>query len=75
MQQREHDDVVDELEAGIVSRDQIRHRDAEELAEDRPQFGQAVQTAVVAGVGAVAVPEVRRPGRLEQAVGQVELLG
>ena len=72
MQQREHDDVVHHLEAGVVARDQVRHRDAEQLAEDRPQFRQAVQAAVVAGVGAVAVAVLRaRQG--QQLVGQVEL--
>ena len=55
VQQREDDDVVHQLQAGVVARDQVGHRDAEQLAEDGPQFGQAVQAAVVAGVGALAV--------------------
>ena len=66
--------VVHHLEAGVVAGDQVLHRDAEQLTEDRPQLGQPVQAAVVAGVGALAVAVVVSPGRLEQAVGQVELL-
>ncbi len=66
-----------ELEAGVVARDQIRHRDAEQLAEDRPQFRQPVLAAVVAGIGAVGVAEgvASRPWQLEQPVGQVQLGG
>ncbi len=73
VQQREHHDVVHELEAGVVARDQVGHRDAEQVAEDGPQLGQAMQSAVVAGVGSVAVAEVR-PRQTQQVVGQVELL-
>ena len=77
MQQGEHHDVVHHLEAGVVAGDQVRHRDAQQFAEDLPQFGQPVQTAVVAGVGAlaVAVRAFAAPGQLEQRIGQVQLLG
>ena len=64
-----------QLEAGVVSRDQVLHRDAEQLAEDGAQFGQAVQAAVVAGVGAlaVAVGILSRSRQRQQRIGQVEL--
>ena len=55
VQQREHHHVVHQLEARVVTGDQVLHRDAEQLAEDGAQFGQAVQAAVVAGVGALPV--------------------
>ena len=75
MQQRKHHHVVHQLEAGVVARDQIGHRDAEQLAEDGAQFGQSVQAAVVAGVGALAVAVGVFPAarQREQRVGQVEL--
>ena len=74
VQHREDDEIVHQLEAGVVAGDQVRHRDAEQLAEYGPQFGQAVQPAVVAGVGALLVAVVVA-GQAQQLVGQVELLG
>ena len=62
-----------QLQAGVVAGDQVLHRNAEQLAEDGPQFGQAVLAAVVAGVGALAVAVVV-PGQAQQRVGQIELL-
>ena len=49
--------------------------DAEQLTEDGPQLGQAVQAAVVAGVGAVAVAEgvASIARQAQQLVGEVEL--
>ena len=72
MQHRERHDVVHELQTGVVARDQVGHADAEQLAEDRAQLGQAVQAAVVAGVGALAVLEVLA-GEGQQRIGQVQL--
>ena len=63
-----------QLQAGVVPRDQVLHRDAEQLGEDGPQSGQAVQPAVVAGVGALGVAVIVS-GQAQQLVGQVELLG
>ena len=73
MQHREDDEIVHQLQAGVVTRDQVLHRDAEQLGEDGPQSGQAVQPAVVAGVGALLVAVIVS-GQAQQLVGQVELL-
>ena len=62
-----------QLEAGVVSRDQVGHRNAEQFAEDAPQFGEAVLPAVIAGVGALPVAVVRS-GQTQKGVGQVELV-
>ncbi len=74
MQQREHHRVVHELQAGVVARDQVRHRDPEQFTEDGPQFRQAVQAAVVAGVRPVRIPIGIGSRQRQQAVGQIELL-
>ena len=73
MQHREHHHVVHQLEARVVAGDQVGHGDAEQLAEDGAQLGQAVQAAVVAGVGAVTVAEDPSTGQAQQRVGQIEL--
>jgi hypothetical protein len=39
VQHRKHDDVVHQFEAGVVARDQVLHRNAEQFAEDGAQFG------------------------------------
>ncbi len=62
-----------QLQAGVVTRDQVLHRDAQQLGEYGPQSGQAVQAAVVAGVGALLVAVIVA-GQAQQLVGQVELL-
>ena len=74
VQHREDDVVVHDLQAGVVSRDQVGYSDAEQFGEDLPQLRQTVEAAVVAGVGALTVAVVAaRQG--EQLVGQVQLLG
>ena len=72
VQHRVHDDVVHQLEARVVAGEQVGHGDAEQLAEDGAQLGQAMQAAVVAGVGAVTVAEIFT-GKAQQRIGQVEL--
>jgi hypothetical protein len=49
---------VHQLEARVVACDQVGHGDAEQFTEDGAQFGQAMQAAVVAGVGALAIAVV-----------------
>ncbi len=74
MQQTEDGEVVHELEARVAERDQVLRIDGEQLTEDLTQLGQAVEAAVVTGVGALAVA-VLVAGQGQQRIGEIELFG
>ena len=72
-EQGEHQRVVHHREARVVAGDDLVDRHLHDLGEDRPQLGQSVQPAVVAGVGALRVLVVVA-GQRQELEREVELL-
>ena len=74
LQQAVGDGVVHQREAGVVADHHLRRHRAEERREQRAQFRQALEHAVIAGVGPVGREEIVFTGQPEQRAGQIQLL-
>ena len=74
-QQRVGDGVVHQPQAGVVADQRVLGLEPEQRRQQRAQFREALEHAVVARVAAVCGEVVARAGKREQRAGQIELLG
>ena len=70
---RPHDQIVHDVQAGCVPRDDGVNGDSQQVSVNFPNIDNASQTTVVAAIGAVVGGVVARAGKAEQFVAKVQL--
>ena len=70
---RPHDQVVHDVQAGCVPRDDVLNGNSQQVSVDFPNIDDAAQTTVVATIGAIVGGVVARAGKAEQFIAEVQL--
>ena len=70
---RPHDQIVHDVQAGRVPRNDVVDGDSQQVSVDFPNIDDAPQTTVVAAIGAVVGGVVARAGKAEQFIAKVQL--
>ena len=70
---RPHDQIVHDVQAGCVPRDDVVDGDSQQVSVDFPNIDDAAQATIVAAIGAVVGGVVARAGKAEQFITKVQL--